>query len=110
MTGQPTTPSASALADEAFIAWLTASCQRQGVPVTIRDPAIITQIATLLGAGPSVCVPSTATRTYGRSRRAQPDDFTGGVAVAQGLRTTADRIRQDNYGLPTRPDTGSKAA
>jgi hypothetical protein len=49
MTGQPTTPSASAPAGEAFIAWLTASCQRQGVPVTIRDPGIIAQVATLVG-------------------------------------------------------------
>ena len=33
-----------------FIAWLTASCQRQGLPVTITDPTVIARIATLLGA------------------------------------------------------------
>ncbi|WP_100467002.1 hypothetical protein [Mycobacteroides abscessus] len=32
-----------------FTAWLTASCERQGVPVTITDPTVITQIATLIG-------------------------------------------------------------
>jgi hypothetical protein len=32
-----------------FITWLTASCERQGVPVTITDPTVITQVATLLG-------------------------------------------------------------
>ncbi|SKD28435.1 Uncharacterised protein [Mycobacteroides abscessus subsp. massiliense] len=32
-----------------FTAWLTDSCERQGVPVTITDPAVITQVATLLG-------------------------------------------------------------
>jgi hypothetical protein len=31
-----------------FIAWLTASCERQGVPVTVTDPTVITQVATLL--------------------------------------------------------------
>lgn len=33
-----------------FTAWLTASCQRQGVPVAITDPAVITQVTALLGA------------------------------------------------------------
>ncbi|WP_167668452.1 hypothetical protein [Mycobacteroides salmoniphilum] len=32
-----------------FTAWLTASCERQGVPVTITDPAVIGQVAALLG-------------------------------------------------------------
>lgn len=33
-----------------FTAWLTASCERQGVPVTVTDPAVMTKVATLLGA------------------------------------------------------------
>lgn len=32
-----------------FIAWLTASCERQNVPVTVSDPTVIARIATLLG-------------------------------------------------------------
>lgn len=32
-----------------FTAWLTASCERQGVPVSIADPAVITQVVALLG-------------------------------------------------------------
>ncbi|SKT85562.1 Uncharacterised protein [Mycobacteroides abscessus subsp. massiliense] len=32
-----------------FTAWLAASCERQGVPLTINDPAVIKQIATLVG-------------------------------------------------------------
>lgn len=35
-----------------FTAWLTASCQRQDLPVTITDPIVIEKIATLLGANP----------------------------------------------------------
>lgn len=35
-----------------FTAWLTASCQRQDLPVTITDPIVIERIATLLGANP----------------------------------------------------------
>jgi len=33
-----------------FIAWLSASCQRHDVPVTVTDPTVIARIATLLGA------------------------------------------------------------
>jgi hypothetical protein len=33
---------------EDFIAWLTASCRHQGVPVTITDPTTLATIATLL--------------------------------------------------------------
>ncbi|SKU49663.1 Uncharacterised protein [Mycobacteroides abscessus subsp. massiliense] len=32
-----------------FIAWLTSSCERQGVPLKISDPAVINQVAVLLG-------------------------------------------------------------
>lgn len=32
-----------------FIAWLTASCERQNLPVTVTDPTVIERIATLLG-------------------------------------------------------------
>ena len=31
-----------------FTAWLTQSCQRQGIPVTITDTHIINQVAVLL--------------------------------------------------------------
>ncbi|WP_187329152.1 hypothetical protein [Jongsikchunia kroppenstedtii] len=34
--------------DHAFRAWLTESCQRQGVPLTITDPTVINQVAVLL--------------------------------------------------------------
>lgn len=40
----------SAPSGEEFTAWLTASCHQQGVPLTIRDPGVVTQVATLLGA------------------------------------------------------------
>ncbi len=50
-----------------FIAWLTASCQRHDVPVTVTDPAVIARIATLLGVTHR---PQTAgyTRHTGRTR------------------------------------------
>jgi hypothetical protein len=35
-------------AREEFTAWLTASCQRQALPVTINDPTTLAAIATLL--------------------------------------------------------------
>jgi hypothetical protein len=35
-------------AREEFTAWLTASCERQALPVTVTDPATLAAIATLL--------------------------------------------------------------
>ena len=50
-----------------FTAWLTASCQRQGLPVTISDPIVIERIATLLGANPKAR-PPVHTRHTGLTR------------------------------------------
>jgi hypothetical protein len=50
-----------------FTAWLTASCQRQDLPVTITDPIVIEQIATLLGANPKRRLP-VHTRHTGSTR------------------------------------------
>jgi len=41
--------SSTELTPEIIREWLTASCSAQGVPVTIRDPGLIAQVATLLG-------------------------------------------------------------
>lgn len=50
-----------------FIAWLTASCERNNVPVTVTDPTVIARIATLLGAGrPARSTPRTRRRGYPR--------------------------------------------
>ena len=53
-----------------FIAWLTASCERNNVPVTITDPTVIGRVATLLGAGRPAhpAKPGTQTRQNGRTR------------------------------------------
>jgi hypothetical protein len=50
-----------------FIAWLTASCERQGLPVTVTDPAVIARIATLLGTDRPVR-PAGQTRHTGATR------------------------------------------
>ncbi len=41
--------SSGELTPETVREWVEASCAAQGVPVTIRDHAIIAQVATLLG-------------------------------------------------------------
>ncbi|GLD42914.1 hypothetical protein Mkiyose1665_34140 [Mycobacterium kiyosense] len=33
-----------------FIAWLTASCERQNLAVTVTDPTVIERVAILVGA------------------------------------------------------------
>lgn len=40
---------AAGFGGEEFTAWLEASCRRQGLSVTVRDPGVVTQVATLLG-------------------------------------------------------------
>lgn len=50
-----------------FIAWLTASCERQNVPVNITDPTVIARIATLLGTDRQARS-SVHTRHTGRTR------------------------------------------
>jgi len=32
-----------------YLSWLEASCRRQGLAVTVRDPGVISQVAILLG-------------------------------------------------------------
>lgn len=50
-----------------FIAWLTASCERHDVPVTVTDPTVINRIATLLGADRPAWS-ATQTRQIGATR------------------------------------------
>lgn len=50
-----------------FIAWLTASCERQGLSVTVTDPSVIARIATLLGAD-RPARPAVQTRHTGAAR------------------------------------------
>lgn len=40
----------SNLTREELAAWVTASCQEQGVPVKVTHPSVIRQVGTLLGA------------------------------------------------------------
>ena len=47
----------------AFAHWLTASCTAQGVPLTVRDPAVIAQVTALFGASRSPRNPRAATWT-----------------------------------------------
>lgn len=58
-----------------FIAWLTASCQRHHVPLTVTDPTVIKRVATLLGAD-HPARPAGQTRhtgaTRSMSRRREP--------------------------------------
>ncbi len=36
--------------DPAVVAWVVASCERQGVPVKVTDAAVVARIGVLLGA------------------------------------------------------------
>ncbi len=89
MTARSATPHTQSPDVTAFTAWLTASCERQGVPVTIHDPGVITQVATLLGPAYStgsgrVRIPESARkgRRHVSSRRF---DHVGGTDDTSGL-------------------------
>lgn len=49
MKTTPGPPDAADFGGDEFTAWLEASCRRQGLALTIRDPGVISQVATLLG-------------------------------------------------------------
>ncbi len=63
--------SSGELTPEIIREWLEATCAAQGVPVTIRDHAIIAQVATLLGHHPR------ARRAGGRTRMADMASLPG---------------------------------
>jgi hypothetical protein len=54
-----------ALTDEQIADWLVASCQAQGVPVAVTDPAVVGRVAVLLTG---------RARRNGRSRPPAEDD------------------------------------
>jgi hypothetical protein len=49
MSPQPSPQSTDTLTPQAVSEWLRSSCERQNLPVTIRDPNVVAQVATLLG-------------------------------------------------------------
>ncbi len=82
----------SAPSGEEFTAWLTASCRQQGVPLTIRDPGVITQVATLLGA-PSkrrTTTPGPSTTSMPRAAQGaeEPDVAEWGLRVGDGTHSS----------------------
>jgi len=77
---------------DTFTTWLAASCRRQGVPLTIRDPGLITQVATLLGA-PSkrrTTTPGPSTTSMPRAAQGaeEPDVAEWGLRVGDGTHSS----------------------
>lgn len=56
---------------DALAAWVQASCQRQGVPVFVSDPGVLTRVKALVGVGMPVRGGSAA----GRSRAQAPGPY-----------------------------------
>ena len=48
VTRKPAPDTLSGYSREVLTRWLEASCVAQGVPVTVRDPRVIADVATLL--------------------------------------------------------------
>ena len=66
---------------EEFTAWLTASCERYGVPLTVADPIVIAHVATLLGHHPH-------RRPRQRARRGRADGSAGAPDPVGALMST----------------------
>lgn len=108
MTERPTSAaSVCGLPRATMVEWLRATCERQGVPVVVRDPSVVTQVAALLGhaaAAPSVRRDETIRRaTRDRSQpppRLNPVDVQHSRAGAAG---SDDGVIEDglHYRLPT---------
>jgi len=87
MSARSPTPDAPIADHDVFTAWLTASCQRQGVPVTIRDPGVITQVAILLGAASPV-------RSLSSARGRTTDSSRHRNGMEAGHRRDADGLEE----------------
>lgn len=70
-----------ALTDEEIRRWVAASCQDQGVPLTVTDPSTVRQVAVLL-TGRAASQP--AERARGRQGRLQPPDGRDSIGIDGG--------------------------
>ena len=104
------------LSDEQLAAWVTASCQAQGVPVKVSEARTVEQVRALMTGQAGRTAPA---RQGGRSApagRSQPPDRPdpGGV---EGLRSTGARADDgvvqhgaDDRGLPGQVQAGPRSA
>jgi hypothetical protein len=98
-------------------AWVASSCQAQGVPVKVTDPAIIRQVGVLLGSAPERAgaqARSARTRPLGVESEAPLDVDAGGVKGPDSGRSRADHrvVHQgrDDRVLPGQGETFPRSA
>ncbi len=76
------------MTDEAFAAWVTASCERQGVPVKVTDVRVVAEVAALLSGG-TARPPAKRGRVARRSEPPHQVD-PGGVKLSGSAHTRVD--------------------
>jgi len=69
-------PGSAGISREELVAWVHASCTAQGLPLAVSDPAVLTQVATLL-TGKAPARSKTTTRGHKSSRQSGGQASTG---------------------------------
>ncbi len=95
------------LSPEALAAWVTASCQAQGVPVKVTDPGTVDQVRVLLGGTPTE-IPAQARSARRGSvgerlqtpARIDSGRVDGAGSTCPGLDDSVIEDRTDNRSLP----------
>jgi len=90
MSLRPAPRSTDALTPQAVSEWLRASCERQNIPVTIRDPSVIAQVATLLGKPSTRASGKQPARGGSRPRTLPTVDVAATGLDGAGINATAD--------------------
>jgi len=93
----------------AFTAWLETSCRRQGQSVTVRDPGVIAQVATLLD-NVTGGRPAPGTHDVAKRRGRTPASGHKAVAdlifrIAAGPSTVGMRPARQRTSRTARPET-----
>lgn len=98
-------------------AWVTASCQAQGVPVKVTDPAIIRHVGVLLGSAPERAgaqARSARTSPLGVGSEAPLDLDAGGVKAPDSGGSRSDHgmvhQRRDDGVLPGQGEAFPRSA
>ena len=101
---------------DALAAWVTASCQAQGVPVKVSEPRTVEQIRVLLTGQGGRTAPARQSGRSAPAGRSQPperrDPF--GVEGAGATRSRSDhgvvQHSPDDRGLPGQVQAGPRSA
>lgn len=104
------------LSEQQIAAWVTASCQAQGVPVRVSEARTVEQVRVLLTGQAGRTAPALQRGRSAPGGRSQPPDrpYSGGVeGLGSGRSWSDDGVVEDgadDRGLPGQVQAGPRSA